>query len=154
MTDKEKIRAEIEREMGDITYGVGKPKGVYDFCKELLSFIDSLPEGPTPKGYDEAYLNECIAKASKTWEGVDVDKYMDKVRGRSPEESDDLEEAAEQFARLYDNGTCDGIAQDCFIAGAEWQKEQDQPITGNSLEKEWLRYVTRQRKNMEENCHR
>lgn len=44
MTDKEKIRAEIEREMGDITYGVGKPKGVYDFCKELLCFIDSLPE--------------------------------------------------------------------------------------------------------------
>ncbi len=47
MTDKVKIRAAIEREMGDITYGAGKPKGVYDFCKELLSFIDSLPEEPT-----------------------------------------------------------------------------------------------------------
>lgn len=33
-----------------------------------------------------------------------------------------LEEAADKFARLYDNGTCDGIAQDCFKAGAEWQK--------------------------------
>lgn len=36
-----------------------------------------------------------------------------------------LEEAAEKFARFYDQGTCDGIAQDCFIAGAKWQKEQD-----------------------------
>lgn len=34
----------------------------------------------------------------------------------------ELNEAAEKFARLYDNGTCDGIAQDCFKAGAEWQK--------------------------------
>ena len=33
-----------------------------------------------------------------------------------------------------------------FIAGAEWQKEQDQPITGNSLEKEWLRYVDKKKK--------
>ena len=41
--------------------------------------------GKQEKGYDEAYLNECIAKASKTWEGVDADKYMDEVRGREPE---------------------------------------------------------------------
>lgn len=34
------------------------------------------------QGFDEAYLNECIAKASKTWEGVDVEDYMNKVRGR------------------------------------------------------------------------
>ena len=36
----------------------------------------------------------------------------------------DLEEAAEKFARLYDQGTCDGIAQDCFIAGAKWDRQQ------------------------------
>ena len=35
---------------------------------------------------------------------------------------------------------------DGFIAGAEWQKEQDQPITGNSLEQEWLRYVDKKKK--------
>ena len=35
-----------------------------------------------------------------------------------------LEEAAHNFAIHYDNGTCDGIAQDCFIAGAKWQREQ------------------------------
>ena len=36
----------------------------------------------------------------------------------------DLEEAANKFAVFYDQGTCDGIAQDCFIAGAKWQAEQ------------------------------
>ena len=35
-----------------------------------------------------------------------------------------LEEAADKFAVFYDQGTCDGIAQDCFIAGAKWQKRQ------------------------------
>lgn len=43
----------------------------------------------------------------------------------------DLEEAAEKFARFYDNGTCDGIAQDCFKAGAEWQKAK--------MMEEWLK---------------
>ena len=38
----------------------------------------------------------------------------------------DLEEAANKFAVFYDQGTCDGIAQDCFIAGAKWMKEQDE----------------------------
>ena len=41
----------------------------------------------------------------------------------SSEIPNDLEEAAHNFALHYDNGTCDGIAQDCFIAGAEWQKK-------------------------------
>ena len=43
----------------------------------------------------------------------------------SAETQKELEEAANKFAVSYDQGTCDGIAQDCFIAGAEWQKEQD-----------------------------
>ena len=54
----------------------------------VLKSIDSLqqeqPEHPT-RGYDEAYLNEKIAKATKSWKGVDVDKFMDEVRGREPE---------------------------------------------------------------------
>lgn len=35
-----------------------------------------------------------------------------------------LDGAAEKFARFYDNGTCDGIAQECFKAGAEWMAGQ------------------------------
>jgi len=80
------------------------------------------PEQPT-RGYDEAYLNDCIARAKKSWEGVDVDRYMDMVRGKEPVDKG-LEEAADNFAHCYDQGTCDGIAQDCFIAGAEWDREQ------------------------------
>ena len=35
-----------------------------------------------------------------------------------------LDEAANKFAVLYDQGTCDGIAQECFKAGAEWMAGQ------------------------------
>lgn len=38
--------------------------------------------------------------------------------------SSNLDEAANKFAVLYDQGTCDGIAQECFKAGAQWMKEQ------------------------------
>ena len=31
--------------------------------------------------YDEDYLNALIAKATKSWEGVDVDSYMSELRG-------------------------------------------------------------------------
>ena len=30
--------------------------------------------------YDEDYLNSLIAKAEKSWEGVDVDNYMKNLR--------------------------------------------------------------------------
>jgi len=48
--------------------------------------------------------------------------FIDSLQQEQP--SEDLEEAANRFAQSYDMGTCDGIAQDCFIAGAEWQKKQ------------------------------
>ncbi len=31
--------------------------------------------------YDEAYLDGLIAKASKSWEGVDVDGFLSEIRG-------------------------------------------------------------------------
>lgn len=79
------IRNEIERRYS-IYKAVSKP-GIEDInttamreLEEILSFIDSRIVG-IPQ-FDEAYLNECIANASKTWEGIDVDEYMDEVRGR------------------------------------------------------------------------
>lgn len=75
-----------------------------------------------------------------------------------------LEEAAEKYTEsqdymeleneflMDDEGTCitriyrGSQVEDSFLAGAEWQKEQDQPITGNSLEQEWLRYVDKKKK--------
>ena len=60
-----------------------------------------------------------------------------------------LKEAAEEWAENEAYGKSDAefeMAYKGFIAGAEWQKEQDQPITGNSLEQEWLRYVDKKKK--------
>lgn len=50
--DADQIRSEIEREMGEITYGVGEPKDVYTFCGELLDFLDTIPEQPV-EGLEE-----------------------------------------------------------------------------------------------------
>ncbi len=43
----------------------------------------------TKKELDKAmaYLDEKIKKASETWKGVDVDAYMDEVRGREPDDN-------------------------------------------------------------------
>jgi hypothetical protein len=84
---KKLIRQEIERRkkrwmFDDLPISIGR----YYEDRDLLAFIDSLPE---------------------------------------EKPSEDLKEAANKFAVLYDQGTCDGIAQDCFIAGAEWQKAKD-----------------------------
>ena len=85
----EKIRAEIERRYNE--YSAKKKtddfiyySGMTDALDLFEQFLDTLSdESEQPiNGYDEAYLNEKIAKASKTWEGVDVDKYMDEVRDR------------------------------------------------------------------------
>lgn len=45
-----------------------------------------------------------------------------------PSLQSNLDEAADKFAVFYDQGTCDGIAQDCFKAGAEWMAEQGKSI--------------------------
>ena len=71
-------------------------QGKVDLCDDLTHIITSLRQEQQTKGYDEAYLNECIAKARKTWKGVDVDKYMDEMRGREQEQPEvDLEKLGE-----------------------------------------------------------
>ena len=106
MTDKEKIRAEIERlkqyaessKMEWIDDGYNQNAFAED-CRissfdKLLSFIDSLPEEPS-----------------------------------CPKESDDLEEAAETFNRKdaarmwdYEDKTEGEIVEAAFKSGADWQK--------------------------------
>lgn len=144
MTTKQQIRAEIERLIRMNQTKRGFPAGTacairIEAYKRLLPFLDTLPdesEQPT-KGYDEAYLNEKIAKASKSWEGVDVDKFMDEIRGREPvTDCNDLEEEIKEqiYDRFYDlNGIAvigtSGYAEvkDMeYIARhfAEWQKRK------------------------------
>ena len=52
------------------------------------------------------------------------EQFIDTLELKKPVPKD-LEEAANKFAVFYDQGTCDGIAQDCFIAGAKWKKEKN-----------------------------
>ena len=132
--DAEKIRAEIDRRYNE--YSAKKKtddfiyySGMADALDLFEQFLDTLSDENNPEPYspvyDEDYLNEKIAKASKTWEGVDVDKYMDEVRGREPDKG--LEEAAEEYQsdarrHVLDN-TPIGTAKDAFIAGAKWGAE-------------------------------
>ena len=108
----------------------------------LLSFINSLDE-PSHIGeeetvsasYDPDYLQSHIDKAKESWEGVDVDEFMDEVRGREKSEiPTNLEEAALEYEtdntiQTYDGNGLSPMAvvglAEAFIAGAEWQKEQD-----------------------------
>jgi hypothetical protein len=95
---------------------------VQETCKENT---DSFTDKPKEMSVDEAmaYLEEKIAKASKSWEGVDVDKFLDEIRGREP---NDLEEAADEYAISLT--PCDQQEElnyfNSFIAGAKWMESQ------------------------------
>ena len=117
---KELIRREIERRKNKAE--TMQERGAY---LGLIDFLGTLPdESEKPAiGYDEAYLNEKIAKASKSWEGVDVDKFMDEIRGHEPvTDCHDLEEAAEEYATTHLRNNEFPTADSAFKAGAEWQK--------------------------------
>jgi len=99
-----KIKAEIERRWKDYRNSVtpDQPKyrthyfvGKGEVCEELLSSLSTL-ESEKPINPDDAMkeLDEKIAlvKQRGTWDGVDVDKYMDEVRGREPDNPMNLEE--------------------------------------------------------------
>lgn len=93
------------------------------------------------KGYDEKYLQSCIDKAKKSWEGVDTDKFMNEVRGREDAPSEELDDAARKayppMSRISephgvipaDNkshylGDANEENRAAFKAGAEWQRKQ------------------------------
>ena len=104
--DSEKLKAEIERlrsNMDDRDPLAPNQKAGYLFAlADVLSFLSTL-ESEKPINPDDAMkvLDEKIAlvKRRGTWDGVDVDKYMDEIRGREPEKPipADLEEAADGY---------------------------------------------------------
>lgn len=60
-------------------------------------------------------------------EGLDyIESYINLISREPPSMPSDMEDAAETFARFYYQKTCDGIVQDCFIAGAKWQEKRDE----------------------------
>ena len=54
--------------------------------------------------YDEDYLNSLIAKAEKSWEGVDVDNYMKNLRDDSldKEDAEKEQKAVEDFRKAME----------------------------------------------------
>ena len=126
MNTIDKIRAEIKRLEEIHERNLKKPMergrigfahGVVECCDRILSFIDSLPE------------------------------ETDNEKPNRPTNLDSLEAARDAANEVYcyTTQTMDDLVG-LFLAGAQWQKEQDKPITGNSLEKEWLRYVNKAKK--------
>ncbi len=138
-----KIKAEIER-LKSIEYPCDNSQqetGFFNALDRMTDFLDTL-ESEKPINLDDAMkeLDEKIAlvKQRGTWDGVDVDKYMDEVRGREPEKPipADLEEAADEYAEkhgfrvpydgsdnFYDEVDVKA-SKEGFIAGAKWQKSQ------------------------------
>ena len=125
-----KIRAEIERRRNiSVAYDMsGGNAPLYD---ELLSFLDTLEE--PKKDYNKLY--EDIAK-SEWFKKSYVGKSLGDVVPVEEPVCGDLEEAVTNYIAPIENE--DGLRvinfsgqdiKDAFIAGANWQKEQD---------KEWL----------------
>lgn len=56
------------------------------------------------KKYDEDYLNALIAKAKKSWEGVDVDSFMSELRDdlSDKEVAEKEQEALENFRKAME----------------------------------------------------
>ena len=50
--------------------------------------------------YDEDYLDSLIAKAKKSWEGVDVDSFMSDLRDE--EDTEKEQEALENFRKAME----------------------------------------------------
>lgn len=142
MTEKEQIKAEIEGRIAlaekcaeaacekNLHSALEANEMLIRQYKSLLAFIESLPDENNPEPYnpvyDEDYLNEKITKATKSWEGVDVNKMLADCRGYEEKPSEDLEEAAEEYASDYPAYNDEqAIAKYAFKRGAEWQEKQD-----------------------------
>ncbi len=139
-TEIDKRYAEYREKMksDDFTYY----EGMADALDLFEQFIDSL-ESEKPINLDDAMkeLDEKIAlvKERGTWDGVDVDKYMDEVRGREPEKPMELEEEvkryySDNFEYISSDQPTLSILTNIARHFAQWQKEQmmKEAIGGNA----------------------
>ena len=132
----QQIKAKVERRMREV-----HETSFNKEMRDLLSFLSTLQEQPVEDKEELSDFESALFSAfSDMWQsymrGEEVN-VAEHVRRVSPEllkvalkqneqpVCKDLEEAANEFAHHYDNGTCDGIAQDCFKAGAEWRNVKD-----------------------------
>lgn len=154
MTDKEKIRKEVERLMTELIQEKEKGFGsdIDDACilelQNVLTYIDSLQEEPVAPKVLEDMLNAKTAAESLGISQEEHDKIVDElIYGKEPElvdvddlpnkekepVSEDLEEACEQLAENARKRKADTSSpffsqtdyKQGVIDGAEWQKEKE-----------------------------
>lgn len=137
MTDKEKIRAEIERlynqslvdenrqadrgleRAANVSYG----KSIV--CKELLLFIASLPEEPVSDDLEKV-VEEIVDPTVLNAYGVKeiANRLHNTICGTSV--SEDLKRAATNYSENINNicGSIGKQVKNAFKAGAQWQFNQ------------------------------
>lgn len=109
------------------------------YVEKELAWLDELrtrlleeePEKPVNPEDAMKELDEKIAlvKQRGTWDGVDVDKYMDEMRGREPEkpmnQDEELNEEIKRFAAEYDYERSEDILLIAIVAHhfAKWGAE-------------------------------
>lgn len=109
------------------------------WVEKELAWLDELrtrlleeePEKPVNPEDAMKELDEKIAlvKQRGTWDGVDVDKYMDEMRGREPEkpmnQDEELNEEIKRFAAEYDYERSEDILLIAIVARhfAQWGAE-------------------------------
>ena len=140
--DAELLRQEIER----LKEGYNKQvsarliseslvsMGKVEALNKALAFIESFQQEPD-KNLEEAaekYRRASCNAAMKPNIDGPIPEYGGNVKTafiagaewmknqeiKQPSLPDNLDDAANEFAVSYDQGTCDGIAQECFKAGA------------------------------------
>ena len=104
--DADRLRAAIEEkyrtEIWPWLSGVSATSAIYDYVLPLINSLQQEQPDFPPINPDDAMkkLDEKIAlvKERGTWKGVDVDKFMDEVRGREPV-CDELEKELDEFLK-------------------------------------------------------
>jgi len=149
--DADRLRAEIERRIKSCDATSKTPNQLlWAELSALLPFLDSLSEEDALPCWKKVHtyteelhegdmekmlLDLSIGKGKRETKIALPDKVVDSISEEPV--SEELEEAADKFARFYDQGTCDGIAQECFKAGAEWQYQKDRGEFAKLKAKEW-----------------
>ena len=132
--DADRLRAAIEEkyrtEIWPWLSGVSATSAIYDYVLPLINSLQQEQPDFPPINPDDAMkkLDEKIAlvKERGTWKGVDVDKFMDEVRGREPV-CDELEKELDEFLKDHVFGKLINRNAGLALARhfAEWQSKQD-----------------------------
>lgn len=115
MTDKEKIRKEVERLQKELVKEKEKGFGsdVDDACilelQNVLTYIDSLQEEPVSKDLEGAAYHNCIDRLSKeSIEDFKAGAKWQKENLWKPADGDDLPEIDREVVVLYQPYPCEG----------------------------------------------